>query len=37
LALETFAIGATVAQLPIAFAIFAFAIYRRRPPSHARP
>ena len=30
-ALETFAIGATVAQLPIAFAVFAYAIYRRRP------
>src|SRR6185369_13435754 len=32
-ALETLAIGATVAQLPVAFGIFAFAIYRRRPPS----
>ena len=35
-ALETFAIGATIAQLPIAFGVFAYAIYRKRPPANAR-
>ncbi len=31
--LETFSVRATLGQLPIAFAVFAYAIYRRRPPS----
>jgi hypothetical protein len=30
-AIETLSIGATLGQLPISFAVFAFAIYRRRP------
>jgi hypothetical protein len=33
-AMERFATSATLAQLPIAFAVFAYSIYRKRPPAH---
>jgi hypothetical protein len=32
-AMETFAKSATLGQLPIAFGVFAYAVYRRRPPA----
>jgi hypothetical protein len=35
-ATETFAKSATLGQLPVAFGIFAYAVYRRRPPVRER-
>jgi hypothetical protein len=36
-AMETFAKAATLGQLPIAFGVFAYAVYRRRPPVSGQP